>query len=324
MALTTGLYRTVLAQQAVSLLAQNGVSTGLLWALVPSSVVNKKGRVRGVKIDPQVGANADVFAATRISASRFTYVGTPVGPSAEICSLRSDYPTPVLDVRTAPTGLTVTLGARAGSTGLFAQKTGTAQLPEPSFVLPEVIPSREEEWLTLAPSEGMVIYQDTAGIASDPRRFTLSILHDEIDTTPPAPMPPQPIPGTMITCLANGFPVNLAGALDGWLSYSDFWDLYYAVRSANAVVGLNQVAITRIPGSLPPRFDVLIDLAANGDWTLHFEFVSPINPYFSIDIGTTRWRWSEVEQTRGLRSICATFLSHHMSRLDSLVFTVSP
>ena len=125
--------------------------------------------------------------------------------------------------------------------------------------------------------------------------------------------------------LANGFPVDFSGEPSGWSSYPSFWDLYWSVRSVNAAYPLNQVAITRQAGVSPLHFDVLVDFAANGDWTLHYVFGNPLNPKFSIDASAhANWYWTQVEATRSLRSAIVLFLSEHMARVDSIVFTVLP
>jgi hypothetical protein len=40
----------------------------------------------------------------------------------------------------------------------------------------------EDEWLVLAPGEGLVLWQDTAGTTSDTRKMNIQLLWDDIDT----------------------------------------------------------------------------------------------------------------------------------------------
>jgi hypothetical protein len=42
--------------------------------------------------------------------------------------------------------------------------------------------SEEDEWIVIAPGEGIVIYQDVAATTADTRRVEINMFWDEIDT----------------------------------------------------------------------------------------------------------------------------------------------
>lgn len=185
-----GVYKLFSAIQSVQASAQNGTSTGFLWLHVPSSVTGKKVRIRRVWSSHAVTNTTANPTLPRLMAQRFTFTGAASGASVTLTKMDSGYPTPVLDVRSASTGLTVSLVASAFVGGTLIPPTITAGTAA-SFVT-QTIPDQflfnsvsdtEDDFLVLAPGEGVVIYQPDAGTASDSRRFTLNIVHDEVDVS---------------------------------------------------------------------------------------------------------------------------------------------
>lgn len=175
-----GVYRLGMAQLTVSATAQNGTSTGFLWAHVPVAVSGKKSRIRKIRVDSQHSTVLATPTAPRLAVSRFTFTGTASGASVALVKTDSSSPASVLDLRTAATGLTVTLVGVLGVIGLVQALTAVgAVAPGPI----EFIDSdAEDNWPLLAPGEGAVVWQDTAGTGSDTRKINLNLVSDDIDT----------------------------------------------------------------------------------------------------------------------------------------------
>lgn len=174
-----GIYRTIVAQQAVAAAAQDGIASGFLWAHVPIAITNKKVRVRKVAVSSQVSSAAVAATSARLRLARFSFTGTASGATVSVDKIDSAFPTPILDLRTAPTGLTIALVSGLGAAPLPAVLTavGTA-VPVENSPLDQF---DEDEWEILAPGEGVVLYQDVAGVAADPRRFNATLVWDEVD-----------------------------------------------------------------------------------------------------------------------------------------------
>lgn len=175
-----GVYRAALAQQTVAAAAQNGTSSGFLWAHVPSAVSNKWARIRRLYFSSQHSTALATPTAPRIVVTRFTFTGTASGAAVTASKVRSDYPSPILDLRTAVTGLTPSLVAATAAAGLAGALTAiNAYHPIDINVIDPG--ESEDEWLVIKPGEGFVLYQDTAGTTSDTRKFNPVLIWDEID-----------------------------------------------------------------------------------------------------------------------------------------------
>lgn len=177
-----GVYRAATAQLAVLAAATNGTTTGLLWAHVPTAVTNKKVRLRRCYLTSQNnGITTAMSTAPRIRMDRMTFTGTASGAQITAAKNDSGYPSPVFDLRTAVTGLTPSLVAQLGTAAVMGSVTAAgAYSPAVIDMFPAA--SEEDEWNVFAPGEGFVLYQDTAGTASDQRLVNVVMLWDEIDT----------------------------------------------------------------------------------------------------------------------------------------------
>lgn len=176
-----GVYRAATAQLAIVQTATNGTTTGLLWAHVPTAVTNKKVRLRRAFVTSQFTAATAFPTAPRLRMDRMTFTGTASGAAVTAAKVDSGYPSPVFDLRTAVTGLTPVLVAQLGNAAICGALTAVgAWAPAVIDVFPAT--SEEDEWNVFAPGEGFVIYQDTAGSATDTRVANLVLLWDEIDT----------------------------------------------------------------------------------------------------------------------------------------------
>src|SRR6185436_13483240 len=170
-----GVYRAAMAQVTVQASAQNGTSTGFLWAHVPSAVTNKKVRIRRVYVTSQHSTVLATPTAPRIVMTRMTFTGTASGASVTVGKVDAGAPTAVFDLRTAVTGLTPTLVAALGSAPIVGALTAVGAYAPASTDLISVS-GLEDEWIILAPGEGVVLYQDTAGTASDTRLANICLI----------------------------------------------------------------------------------------------------------------------------------------------------
>ncbi len=185
-----GVYRLSTALQSVQASAHNGTSTAFAWLHVPTAISGKSVRIRQARAEFNNIGVTSMPTVPRVSLARFTFTGTASGATIAGAKLSAAFPTPVLDTRSAVTGLTVTLDPTPGSllasvltpAGLLAG-TATSFAPHPSIVQWLLDGSQtEDEYIVLAPGEGVVLYQPDAGTASDSRRFIANFLWDEIDT----------------------------------------------------------------------------------------------------------------------------------------------
>lgn len=176
-----GVYRAALAQVTLLAAAQNGTATGFLWAHMPSAVTNRKARIRRAFFTSQHATALATPTAPRLKMTRFTFTGTASGASVTAAKIDASSGAPSFDLRTAVTGLTVSLVADEGAGGCVGAVTAVGAYSPATIDL--LSPTAEEdEWVMVAPGEGMLIYQDTAGTASDTRVANINLLWDEIDT----------------------------------------------------------------------------------------------------------------------------------------------
>ncbi len=159
--------------------ADNGTSTGRFW------LVNPAGSVVGVAIRAihtrwmLTGAAVADISAQRLAFALFTETGAPSGASVAYAKRDSTDPSAVSSLRTAVTGMTVTVGnvfradlppAVTGTTGVGAQDSIVAH---DRAVVPY------EEHLILRAGEGVLCYCPDAGTASSPRRAVVDVLLEE-------------------------------------------------------------------------------------------------------------------------------------------------
>jgi hypothetical protein len=174
-----GVYRAALAQQTVLQAAQNGTTTGFLWLHVPAGVSGKRVRIRAIRVDSQHSTALATPTAPRLSIQRFTFTGTASWATVTPGKNDSDYPAPVLDLRTASTGLSVVLGASMAVVGICGALTAVGAWAPNKIEVVDV--DDEDEWIVLSPGEGLVVYQETGGTASDTRKVNISLVWDEVD-----------------------------------------------------------------------------------------------------------------------------------------------
>lgn len=182
-----GVFRATSTLQSVSVAAQNGTSTGFCW-LVNDSGNTKSIRIRRLSLQYNFIGVTTLTTLPRIVLQRFTKTGTPTG--AQTLGVNIDgnsVVAAVVDIRTAVTGMTVSLTANtimAASLPPQGQVAGTAAVfettPTYNFEMLDA-ESVEDQWIVIPPGQGLVMYQaDAGGATTDTRRFVYNIVWDEI------------------------------------------------------------------------------------------------------------------------------------------------
>ena len=175
-----GVYAASTGQLAVVNTAQNGTTTGWVWITNPTADTTRACRIRRIWGTSQMTGVVVCITAPRVKFASMTFTGTPSGAALTPMKMDSTYPSANLTLNTAVTGLTPTVGTQIGASALLGLCTAVGvYVPSDVEVLGPF--GNEDEYFTLRPGEGAVIYQDTGGTASDTRLVNLNFLWDEID-----------------------------------------------------------------------------------------------------------------------------------------------
>jgi hypothetical protein len=179
----TGHYFFSSTQQTVSASAQNGTSTGFFWLQNPAAST-VTAILRRVCADSNAGSALATPTAPMLSFSKFTFTGTASGASVTPVVNATGTSANQMIIRTAVTGMTVTLVGDIGNYAIPSAETAVGLF----YAQKEIIPFNPFAWargisLEFAPGEGLVIWQSTAGTTSDTRKFGIQIEWDEIDLT---------------------------------------------------------------------------------------------------------------------------------------------
>lgn len=175
-----GVYRKAMDQQTIAAAAQNGTSTGFLWAHVPNAVSNKWVRIRRIYLSAQHSTVLATPTAPRIVVSLATFTGTASGAQITPGKAQSDFPTSIFDLRTAVTGLTITMGQKIAASAVVGALTAVGAYG-PAVDSNLLDPEEEDGFIVIKPGEALVLWQDTAGTTSDTRKFNPVLVWDEID-----------------------------------------------------------------------------------------------------------------------------------------------
>lgn len=159
--------------------AQNGTSTGFLWIINPVGSAVRMAMAR-LCFNHAITTNLSMPTAPRIIAQLFTFTGTASGASLTTGKFDSRYPAAVGTVRTAMTGLTISLGGIL-VTSLPIVTAGTAGWTFADPSTDDHIATSELSDVVLAAGEGIVIYQADAGTTSDTRKLVIDGAWSEFD-----------------------------------------------------------------------------------------------------------------------------------------------
>ena len=156
---------------------QNGTTSGMFWFQNPSGGL-KAATIRRLKEFVQFAALAVDLVPGDFRYSRFTFTGTASGAVLSPARRDSNDAAPVCDIRTASTGMTVTLVAtiRAHSGPHMGLATGGAG----SFASQENDPTvmDEDEGIVIRPGEG-VVYWSALALTTANRRTLVNLLWNE-------------------------------------------------------------------------------------------------------------------------------------------------
>lgn len=181
--LIKGMYMTTSALYTVASAAQNGTTAAVWWIQIPSTAtINVRIRKFDVCMTNNVATAIDHTSAPRFAFSRITHTGGWSGAVQTIAKRKTTDPTNQADVRTASTGTTVTLGNPAWSATIPGCDITTSGVYN-SFLYQYWQPLTEDEFIDLAPGEGLVAFQLDAGTASDQRKLVVNLTWDEYDNT---------------------------------------------------------------------------------------------------------------------------------------------
>lgn len=178
----TSIYRLALVQSTVLATAQNGTTAGFLFGHMPSAATTRAMRLRRLAVTSQHSTALATPTAPRLLMRRFTSSGALSG--ALLAPNLNDsvvHATPSCLFSLANTGTTVVHVGIGFSAAALAGALTAVGAYEPCYKDLIDPASDEDEWPVFRPGEGFVLFQDTAGTASDTRKFSVQLLADEID-----------------------------------------------------------------------------------------------------------------------------------------------
>jgi hypothetical protein len=177
-----GMYYGTTTVLTIPTTAQNGTSTGLIWFINPIGSGRNIGLRRWVaQIQFAVLSAIDV-SLPRIALSLFTFTGTASGASLTAAKRTSADPTPVGSIRTAMTGLTVTLGAMIKSDFPPVNATASSTTVQANFVpatANDWDPDEEEQPILL-PGEGLLFWSADVSTTAN-RRASADFIWEEFE-----------------------------------------------------------------------------------------------------------------------------------------------
>lgn len=177
-----GIYYGASGTLTIPTAAQNGTTTGLFWLYNPVGSAVKLA-VRRLATQIQFGLTTAVdVSLPRLAFSLFTFTGTGSGAQVTMAKRTSADAAPVGNLRTASTGLTVTVGAMIKSDFppiLPTASSATVQAQMPPTISNDWDPPEEEQPILLA-GEGIVCWSpDTSTTAN--RRTSTDLIWEEYE-----------------------------------------------------------------------------------------------------------------------------------------------
>jgi hypothetical protein len=176
----TGMYYYHSGALTVPIAAHNGTTTGHFWLINPSGATIR-GALRSISALAAILAVAADLLYTRQVCSLVTFTGTPSGATIAPAKRDSTDAAAQMSLRTASTGLTVTLGNpfRHFVPPLQAGTTGVGVFPTMVF------PERQtdiDECIVFRTGEGMVFWSADASTTTN-KRISVDLETEERDAT---------------------------------------------------------------------------------------------------------------------------------------------
>lgn len=179
---TLGIYYAASGTLTIPTAAQNGGTTGLFWLFNPvGSLVHLAVRRIATQIQFTVTSAIDV-SVPRLALSLFTFTGTASGPQVTPAKRLSSDPTPVGNLRTASTGLSVAVGAMVKSDFPPINATPTSATIQ-TFLVPAISNDwdpPDDEMPILKPGEGIVCWSADASTTAN-RRTSTDLVWEEFE-----------------------------------------------------------------------------------------------------------------------------------------------
>jgi hypothetical protein len=172
-----GVYGYHSGKQVIQAAATNGTTTGFWWLINPIGTTIKVG-IERLRYIHQQGTNLVTATIPRVALALITFTGTASGAAITPGKIASMYPAAQGSMRTASTGLTVTLGAILDATLPFVN-TGTIAYTATMANFDDNVAISEMSDIQLAAGEGAVCYQPDAGTTSDTRILVADIFTAE-------------------------------------------------------------------------------------------------------------------------------------------------
>jgi hypothetical protein len=159
--------------------AQNGTTTGLWWWFNPVGAV-VKGALRRLQHEEQTGVVAVDLAIGEARASLFTFTGTASGAQVTPGKRDSTDAAPVVNIRTASTGLTVTLVATIYSELMQVLHSATAGDVQQNPIVGNEWDPQEDGQVVIRAGEGVVEWSAVA-VTTGNRRMLTNLAWEEFE-----------------------------------------------------------------------------------------------------------------------------------------------
>lgn len=169
-----GLYRAHSGTLTIPTSAHNGTTTGHLWFSNPTGSATKA-RLRRIFDVVQFVAGAIDLTVPRSLYSLFTFTGTASGTTITPAKRDSTDAAPNCTLRTASTGMTVTLGQTFRGTTVPAVNATASSATVQVNLMPCIFPvwdPEEEEGLVIRAGEGVVLWAGDASTTANRRLFS--------------------------------------------------------------------------------------------------------------------------------------------------------
>jgi len=170
----TGLYRVHSGTLTIPTAAHNGTTTGQLWFQNPTAGT-RVARIRKLAETVQCVSGAIDLTAPRQLFNLFTFTGTASGATLTSAKRDSNDAAATCDIRTASTGMTVTLGAAFRHTGIPAVNATASSATIQVNLMPiisEAFNPEEAECIVIRTGQGIVLYSADASTTANRRLFS--------------------------------------------------------------------------------------------------------------------------------------------------------
>jgi hypothetical protein len=173
------------ATQSVSSAAQTPSTAGFYY-LHNSTANTAVGMLRRVDLSYSVDGSTAIAitqSCPLFMLQKYTFATAHAGTTLNIVSAQTSSTTAKLNMRSAPTGATITLVGPVGAF-TFPAIVSTAANYGGSATLYNAPEHYNRGYaVEIAPGEGVVLHQLTTGLAADTRKFSANFVWDEIDVS---------------------------------------------------------------------------------------------------------------------------------------------